>query len=66
MNKISEYVMVKEAARLLGVSDNTLRNWGDKFTYYRNPMNGYRLYKRSEIMAFLDNIAQRVKDDQSK
>lgn len=37
---------IKEAARILGVSPNTLRNWDNagKFRAKRHPMNRYRIY----------------------
>ena len=45
------FIRVKEAAKLLGVSTNTLRAWGanGKIPEYRHPVNNYRLYKRQEI-----------------
>lgn len=49
---------VKEAAELLGVSPNTVRAWGaaGKIPEYRHPANGYRLYRRSELVEFLQGI----------
>lgn len=47
----SSTVTIKEAARLLGVSEVTLRRWDDagKFKAVRHPLNGYRLYRVSEL-----------------
>jgi DNA (cytosine-5)-methyltransferase 1 len=47
----TEFVLVKEAASMLGVCPNTIRTWGadGKLTEHRHPINGYRLYKREEI-----------------
>jgi excisionase family DNA binding protein len=46
-----EYLTVKAACELLGVSPNTLRSWGaaGKVTEYRHPMNNYRLFRRSDL-----------------
>lgn len=46
--KLSEYLTVKEAAEYLGVSPNTLRNWGrdGKIAERCHPVNGYRLYSQ--------------------
>ena len=58
MPKVDEYLTVKEAAEYLGVSPNTLRNWGrgGKITERRNPMNGYRIYKRADLDRLLETI----------
>ena len=46
-----EYLMVTDAAQYLGVSPNTIRNWGrdGKIAEYRHPVNNYRLFKRTEL-----------------
>ena len=56
---LKQYVTVGEAAEYLGVSASTLRNWDrdGKLKPYRNPLNGYRLYKKAE----LDKVLKRVK-----
>ena len=56
--RLPGYVQIKEAAALLGVSINTLRNWerGGKLRAYRHPVNNYRLYKRADIAALLAAI----------
>jgi len=50
-----DYLRIKEAARAIGVSEATLRNWGKqgKIKVHRNPVNGYRLFKRSDLEAVL-------------
>ena len=55
MQKLDEYLRIKEAAEYLGVSTNTLRNWGrsGKIPERRHPANGYRLYSREELDALL-------------
>jgi excisionase family DNA binding protein len=51
MPKLNEYLTIKEAAEFLAVSPNTLRNWGasGKIAVHRNPMNGYRLFKITDL-----------------
>jgi excisionase family DNA binding protein len=51
MDKLHEYLRIKEAAEYLGVSPNTLRNWGraQKIAEHRHPVNNYRLYKRADL-----------------
>lgn len=58
--RLEDYVQIKEAAILLGVAPNTLRNWerNGKLAVYRHPMNGYRLFKRSDLEAILASIPQ--------
>lgn len=52
------YLRVKEAAELLGVSPNTVRNWGEagKIPEYRHPVNNYRLYKKAELERILKQV----------
>ena len=52
MNKQSEYLTIKEAAKLLGVTSTTLRNWdkSGKLVAERHPINGYRLYSLDRMM----------------
>ena len=61
MTNLRQYVHVKEAAAFLGVSPMTLRNWDQsgKLVSIRNPMNGYRLYKKSQLEKFLISIERR-------
>jgi MerR family transcriptional regulator, copper efflux regulator len=55
MEKLDGYLRIKEAAEYLGVSPNTLRNWGrfGKITEHRHAVNNYRLYKKSELARLL-------------
>ncbi len=63
MTKLSEYVMTAEAAEILGVSQNTLRKWAEqgKIPMHRNPANGYRLFKRSDLERFLKKVERPIK-----
>ncbi len=60
MTKLSEYVKTAEAAEILGVSQNTLRTWAEagKIPMRRNPVNGYRLFRHSDLEKFLNDIAK--------
>lgn len=51
MLRLDDYFTVKEAADFLGVSENTIRNWGRdaKIPEHRHPVNNYRLYKRKDL-----------------
>ncbi len=60
MKKIEDYLQIKEAAELLGVTRATLRNWEKhkKLVSHRHPMNRYRLYKKEDLDALLRKIYQ--------
>lgn len=55
MEKLDEYLRIKEAAEYLGVSPNTLRNWGrdGRIIEHRHPVNNYRLYKKDDLTQLL-------------
>jgi excisionase family DNA binding protein len=61
MTRLSEFVKTAEAARILGVSQNTLRAWADagKIPMRRNPANQYRLFLRSDLEGFLARVARK-------
>lgn len=58
MVKITDYLKIQDAAKFLGVTANTLRNWEKekKIMVYRNPQNSYRLYKQEDLEKLLNNI----------
>lgn len=64
MKKLCEYVKTAEAAEILGVSPNTLRTWAEegKIQMHRNPANGYRLFKRADLEAYLKAVAKPVRN----
>jgi excisionase family DNA binding protein len=66
--KLSEYLKTTEAAEMLGVSQNTLRTWArdGKIRMQRNPANGYRLFRRSDLERFLSKAAERVNPVRSR
>lgn len=58
MFKIDDFLMITKAAKFLGVTPTTLRNWEKekKITTYRNPINSYRLYKKEDLEELLNKI----------
>ena len=48
---MNRYYTIKEAAKMLGVSALTLRNWDKrgKLIAYRHPVNNYRIYRADQI-----------------
>lgn len=54
-----ELLTIKEAAAVLGVCEMTLRRWdaAGKFRAHRHPINGYRLYRRDELLRLRKQIA---------
>jgi excisionase family DNA binding protein len=68
MQKLDGYLRIKEAAEHLGISLNTLRNWGHtgKFPEHRHPVNNYRLYKRSDLDALLQIAEKSTRKNPAK
>lgn len=60
MQTLRDYLKVSEAAKFLGVSQTTLRKWADEgqIPVHVNPLNSYRLFRRSDLEAFLKKIAK--------
>jgi excisionase family DNA binding protein len=60
MEKLDGFLRIKDAAKYLGVSPNTLRNWGrsQKLTEHRHPVNNYRLYRESDLAKLLKRLEQ--------
>jgi len=59
---MKDYLTIKQAAKRLGVSPLTLRNWDKqgKLVAHRNPANNYRVYKISQIEKFLKGVGPEV------
>jgi excisionase family DNA binding protein len=68
MTKVNEYLKVAEAAKLLGISQGTLRAWAEtgKILMHKNPINGYRLFKRSDLEGFLERMGRPVNSRQPR
>ncbi len=52
------FLRIQEAAEFLNITPQTLRNWDkqDKLKPHRNPMNNYRLYKKTDLEKLLKKI----------
>ena len=62
MLKSQGYVRVQEAAALLGVSANTIRNWGadGRLPEYRHPVNNHRLFKVADLELIMEKLEASV------
>ncbi len=62
MTKLTEYLHTAEAAEYLGVSQNTLRKCAGRgdIPMRRNPANGYRLFRCTDLDRFLHQAARKV------
>lgn len=58
----SHFISVQQAAKILGVKVQTLRNWGKtgKVKSYKCPINGYRLYNKEDLEEILKKIKVEV------
>jgi excisionase family DNA binding protein len=68
MPSLHEYLTIKSAAEFLGVTQNTLRNWGAarKITEYRHPINNYRLDKSHDLKRLLTSVERSGTSRQGK
>jgi DNA-binding transcriptional MerR regulator len=55
MDNLNNYVTIREASRMLGVCEATLRRWDKlgKLKAVRHPINGYRLYKVDSLKSLI-------------
>ncbi len=55
VGKLDGLMRVGAAAKLLGVSSETLRNWdkSGRLVPTRHPVTGYRYYRRQDLDSFL-------------
>jgi site-specific DNA-cytosine methylase len=54
-----DFLQIRDAARLLNVTEKTLRNW-DRLGHlraHRHPINGYRIYRVADLHALLDRLS---------
>jgi DNA (cytosine-5)-methyltransferase 1 len=58
MSVREEFVLVREAAEMLGVCPNTIRAWGanGRITEYRHPVNSYRMFRRKDIEQLIQKL----------
>ncbi len=58
MAKVSDYLKIREAARYVGVSTDTLRPWdaAGKLKARRLPISNFRLYLQSDLDRFLAQL----------
>ena len=68
MNNLRDYMQIAEAARFLGVSPGTLRNWdrAGKVVARRHPINGYRLYRKNDLASLLQRLDRPVKQTKKR
>lgn len=52
---MEQYLTIRAAAKIIGVTPLTLRNWDKRgqLTAYRNPINNYRVYRYADIADFI-------------
>ncbi|MEK7070290.1 MAG: MerR family DNA-binding transcriptional regulator [Patescibacteria group bacterium] len=57
----SEYISIKQASKILGVTPLTLRNWdkNGKFPATRHPINNYRVYKIDDLNKLVESFGQK-------
>lgn len=55
---MKEYLTIKEAANLLGITPQTLRKWEERgeLVPFRNPINNYRVYKVAQVEKFIEDM----------
>jgi DNA-binding transcriptional MerR regulator len=56
-----KFITIKQAAKILGVSPLTLRNWDNsgKFPAGRHPISNYRVYKIEHIEELISKMGIR-------
>ncbi|MBM17897.1 MAG: MerR family DNA-binding transcriptional regulator [Epsilonproteobacteria bacterium] len=60
MLNFNDYLKIRDAAKFLGVTESTLRNWqrARKIKVYKTPLNLHRLYKKEELEKVLQEIQE--------
>ena len=64
----NKFINIKDAAKMLGVSALTLRNWdkSGKFPAGRHPMSNYRVYNVADLEKFMQLIATSTEAAESR
>lgn len=57
----NNYLSIKQASEILGVSTLTLRNWdkNGKFPAVRHPINNYRVYKIDDLNKLMEGFEKK-------
>ena len=65
---MEKYINVGQAAKILGVSNETLRRWdrSGKFGSVRHPINNYRVYIENSVLALADELQLELQYADSK
>lgn len=60
----NNYLSIKQASEILGVSTLTLRNWdkNGKFPATRHPINNYRVYKIDDLKKLMGSFDKKQQD----
>jgi excisionase family DNA binding protein len=63
MSKSTDYLTTAEAAECLDVHPNTTRKWAGRgmVPSYGSPVDGYRLFKPTELDKLLEKVAEPVR-----
>ncbi len=63
MSKSTDYLTTAEAAECLDVHPNTTRKWAARgmVPSYGSPVDGYRLFKRTDRDKLLEKVAEPVR-----
>ncbi len=59
---MEKYITVGEAAKLLKVSNETLRRWdkAGKFSSIRHPLNNYRVYDENQLVSLANDLQMEI------
>ena len=63
VKSLGNMVRVGQAAKQIGVSKETLRNWdkSGRLVATRHPVTGYRYYRQNDLDAFLRSVTTEQK-----
>lgn len=64
---MKDYLTLSEASEVIGKSKETLRRWDNEgiLEAFREPVSNYRVYKKSDIQAFMGNLFKESNDNVS-